>query len=97
LSDTLFIPQYDNDIEKMAKAKKKLTAAQKRARKKAKEGRQKKYMWIFMNGKQVRVKRPPTIDGMDVDEYILKNADPIWLHQNEMWEYIQTNEHEDIV
>lgn len=81
----------------MAKAKKKLTAAQKRARKKAKEERQKKYMWIFMNGKQVRVKRPPTIDGMDVDEYILKNADPIWLHQNEMWEYIQTNEHEDIV
>jgi len=27
----------------------------------------KKYMWVFMNGKQVRVKRPPTIDGMDVD------------------------------
>ena len=33
-------------------------------------------------------KRPPTIDGMDVDEFIMNNADPIWLHQNEMWEYI---------
>ncbi len=80
----------------MAKVKKKLTAAQKRARKKAKAERQKKYMWVFMNGKQVRVNRPPTIDGMDVDEYIQNNADPIWLHQNEMWEYIKTDEEEDI-
>jgi hypothetical protein len=76
----------------MAKAKKKLNATQKRARKKAKAERQKKYVWVFMNGKQVRVKRPPTIDGMDVDEYIQKNADPIWLHQNEMGEYIKTDE-----
>ena len=74
----------------MAKVQKKLTAAQKRARKKAKEERQKKYMWVFMNGKQVRVKRVPTIDGMAVDEYIEQNADPLWLHQNGIWEYIQT-------
>ncbi len=80
----------------MAKIKKKLTTAQKRARKKAKAERQKKYMWVFMNGKQVRVKRPPTIDGVEVDEYIQNNADPIWLHQNEMWEYIKTDEDEDI-
>ena len=80
----------------MAKQKKKLTDVQKRARKKAKAERQKKYMWVFMNGRQVRVKRPLTIDGMDVDEYIQQNADPIWLHQNEMWEYIQTEENEDI-
>ena len=26
---------------------------------------------------------------MDVDEFIENNADPLWLHQNEMWEYIQ--------
>ena len=76
----------------MAKIKKKLTAAQKRARKKAKAERQKKYMWVFINGKQVRIKRPPTIDEMDVDKYIQKNADPIWLHQNEMWEYIKIDE-----
>ncbi len=80
----------------MAKVKKKLTAAQKRARKEAKTERQKKYMWVFMNGKQVRVKRPPTIDGMDVDKYIRQNADPIWLHQNEMWECIQAEEDEDL-
>ena len=81
--------------ETMAMVKKNLTAVQKRARKKAKAERQKKYMWIFMNGKQVRVKRPPTIEGMDVDEYIQQNADPIWLHQNEMWEYIQTDEDDE--
>ena len=76
----------------MAKIKKKLTAAQKRARKKAKAERQKKYMWVFMNGKQVRVKRPETIDGMDKDEFIRRNADPIWLHQNEMWEYMNLDD-----
>jgi hypothetical protein len=36
---------------------------------------------FFVNGKQKRVKRPPTIDGIGVDEFIRKNADPIWLHQ----------------
>ena len=80
----------------MPKVKKKLTAAQKRARRKAKAERQKKYMWVFMNGKQVRIKRPPTIEGIDADEYIRQNADPIWLHQNEMWEYLQTDEDEEL-
>jgi len=80
----------------MAKVKKKLTVAQKRAGKKAKAERQKKYMWIFMNGKQVRVKRPETIDGMDKDEFIRKNADPVWLHQNELWEYMEQEKDADI-
>ena len=43
-------------------------------------------MTIFIGGKQKRVRRPPTVDGMDVDEFIRRNADPIWLLQNEMWE-----------
>jgi hypothetical protein len=76
----------------MAKPKKKLTAVQKIAKKKAKQERQRKYMWVFMNGKQVRINRPPTIDGMDPDDFIRENADPIWLHQNEMWEYIDSGE-----
>jgi len=79
----------------MAKEKKKLTAAQKRARKKAKAERQEKYQWVMMNGKQVRVKREPTIDGMDVDEFIRSNAGPIWLHQNEMWENMEPDYYQD--
>ena len=79
----------------MARIKKKLTATQKQVRKAAKADRQKKYQWIFMNGKQVRIKHPPTIDGMDVDEFIQRNADPIWLHQNEMWEYIESDENDE--
>lgn len=75
----------------MKKPKKKLTPAQKAAKKK----RQKEYMTIFINGKQKRVKRPQTIDGMDIDEYIRINADPIWLHQNEMWEYLEDIETDD--
>jgi len=39
-----------------------------------------------MSGKQVRIKRPPTVDGMSVDQFIEENADPVWLHQNELWE-----------
>ena len=76
----------------MAKPKKKLTSAQKAAKKK----RQKEYMTIFINGKQKSVKRPPTIDGMDADEFIINNADPIWLHQNEMWEYMEAPENDDL-
>jgi 16S rRNA U516 pseudouridylate synthase RsuA-like enzyme len=72
----------------MARQKRKLTAAEKRAKRKKRE----EYQTIFVNGKQKRVKRPPTIDGMDVDEFIRRNADPIWLHQNGMWEYLDNND-----
>lgn len=72
-------------------AKKRLTSAQKAAKK----NRRKEYMTVFINGKQKRVKRPVTVDGMDVDEYIIRNADPIWLHQNELWEYME--ESEDVI
>ncbi len=64
------------------KTKKKRTAAEKAARKRRRE----EYMTIFIGGKQKRVRRPPTVDGVDVDEFIRRNADPIWLLQNEMWE-----------
>lgn len=75
----------------MAKQKRKLSPQEKAEKKK----RQMEYMTIFINGKQKRVKRPPTIDGMDVDEFIRRNADPIWLHQNEMWEYMETEAPEE--
>jgi hypothetical protein len=45
------------EITIMAKCKRKLTAAEKAEKKR----RQKEYMTIFINGKQKRVKRPPTI------------------------------------
>jgi hypothetical protein len=68
--------------------KRKRTAAEKRARREQKR----KYMTIFINGKQKRVPRPPTIDGLPVEEFIARNADPIWLHQNELWEFMPTDE-----
>jgi hypothetical protein len=63
------------------KPKRKLTAAQKAEKRRFRE----QYMTIFIGGKQKRVRRTPTIDGMDVDEFIRNNADPIWLLQNECW------------
>ncbi|MBW1869509.1 MAG: hypothetical protein JRI73_09530 [Deltaproteobacteria bacterium] len=76
----------------MTRRKKKLTPEQKAAKKK----RQQEFMTVFVNGKQRRIKRPPTIEGMDADEFIRINADPIWLHQNEMWEYIDQNKEEEV-
>jgi len=73
----------------MAKINKKLSASVKAARKAAKLERQKKYITVFMNGKQVRVERPQLIEGIPVDDFISQNADPIWLQQNEMWEEIE--------
>ena len=67
---------------KIKLSKRKLT------KKEDKKERQLKFMTIFINGKQVRVKRPPTIDELSVDEFIQRNADPIWLAQNEEWENI---------
>jgi hypothetical protein len=69
----------------MAKQKRKLT----RAEKKEKARRKAEFMTIFVNGKQKSVRRPVLIEGLEPDEFIRRNADPIWLHQNEMWEYMQ--------
>jgi hypothetical protein len=68
----------------MKKPKRKLTAAERRARRE----RKKNFMTVFLNGKQKRVPRPQLIDGLTVDEFIARNADPIYLHQNELWEYM---------
>ncbi len=66
----------------MARQKRKLTPTEKRARRERKQT----YRTIFVHGKQKRMPRPPFVDGLPVDEFIRRNADPTWLHQNELWE-----------
>ena len=63
--------------------KRRRSAAEKRARRE----RRKRFMFVFINGKQKRVPRPALIDGLPVDEFFLRNADPIWLHENELWDW----------
>lgn len=75
----------------MKKPKRKRTAAEKRARRK----RKKKYMTIFINGKQKRVPRPQLIEGLPVEEFIARNADPIWLHENGLWELMTPDTPDD--
>jgi hypothetical protein len=72
----------------MAKPKKKLTAAQRAARKKRKA----EFMTVFMNGRQVCVRRPPTVDGIPVEAIIRQHAEPIWLHQHGYWEILHERE-----
>ena len=72
----------------MGKRKRKLTAAEKAEKKR----RRREYETIFVNGKQKRVKREPTIDGLPADEFIRRNADSIWLLQNEMYEELYQRE-----
>lgn len=54
-------------------------------------------MTIFIRGKMKRVRRPPMIEGMSPDEFIEANADPIWLHQNELWELMVEERSCDLV
>jgi hypothetical protein len=72
----------------MKKQKRKRTPAEKRARRE----RRKNFMTIFINGKQKRVPRPQLIDGLPEDEFIARNADPIWLQQHELWELMPTDD-----
>ena len=69
----------------MTKPKRKLTPAEKAAKRK----RQQEFMTVFVNGRMKRVRRPPMIEGMPVEEFIRRNADPIWLLQEERWEDIE--------
>jgi hypothetical protein len=78
------------ESEYMSKRKRKLTAAEKLVKKK----RWEEFEWVFINGKQKRVRRGPAINGMDAGEWIRKYADPVWLVQNEMWEVLYEREME---
>ncbi len=71
----------------MKKSNSKGTAKKKQsaAHKKRKKLRKLEYKTVLINGKQVKVKREPLIDGLTHDEFIRQNADPIFLHQNKLW------------
>lgn len=70
--------------------KRKLTGAEKAA----KRLRRRQYQTVFINGKKKHVRRPPMIDGLTVDEFIRQNADPIFLHREELWEYLEAEIHQ---
>ena len=71
----------------MAKPKRKLTAEQKKEKA--------QFMTIFIDGKQKRVRRPALIDGLDPEEFYLRNADPIALHGEGLWECMEEIEISD--
>jgi hypothetical protein len=74
-------------------SKRKLTAAEKAAKRK----RSQEFETIFVRGKVKRVRRMPMVEGMDPEEFILRNADPIWLHQNGLWEYLEAPPQIDVL
>ena len=39
-----------------------------------------------------RVRQDPTVEGMSVEAFVRANADPIFLHQEELWEYLEPEE-----
>lgn len=73
----------------MKKKKQKTSVAHTKAERKR---RKLEFETIFIRGKMKRVRREPLIDGMTVDEFILRNADPIWLCQNGLYELIPVEE-----
>ncbi len=58
--------QESLQVQTMSKRKRKLTAEEKAQKKRYRR----EYMTVFVHGKQKRVKRPMTIDGMAVEEFI---------------------------
>ena len=76
----------------MKAPKKPLSKKLKKIRRDRKVEQRKKYKYIFINGKQVKVEKEPEIDGKPVDDFIRENADPIWLHQNGLWHLIKTED-----
>lgn len=46
---------------------------------------------VFISGKMKRIRRPPMIDGTTVEDFIRSNANPIFLHQEGLWEYLETD------
>ncbi len=78
----------ENDWPTMPNRGGELTGKEMRAKKRI----NREFKTVFMNGKQVRIRREPTIDGQFVEEFIRHNADPIWLLQNEMYELLDEHE-----
>src|SRR4051794_38968748 len=74
----------DLEAERLLARRKSKRTAEKRTGRECR----KKFMTLFIHGKQVRVPRPPMIEGMPVDEFLTRNADLIWLHQTEKWELL---------
>lgn len=75
----------------MSKKKRKLTPAEKAAKQK----RRLEYETVFMDGKMKRVRRRPTVEGTALDEFLRTHADPVFLHQEGLWEYVELRESED--
>jgi hypothetical protein len=65
----------------VGKRKRRVTAAEKAEKRRRKAA----FQTVFVGGKMKRVRRPPMIDGIDADEFIRRNADPLFLHAMEMW------------
>ena len=42
--------------------------------------------------KAAKARRPEVIEGQSAEDFMTSNADPMWLLQNEMWEYLQKAE-----
>jgi hypothetical protein len=75
----------------MGKKKRKLNPAEKAAKQK----RRLEYETVFMDGKMKRVRKPPRVQGTALDEFLRTHADPIFLHQEGLWEYIELRGSED--
>lgn len=74
----------------MAKQKRRLSAAEKAE----KARRRQEYETVFIHGKMKRIRRPPMVDGLSVDDFLRTIADPIFLHQEGLWEYLERDDND---
>lgn len=57
-----------------------------------KRQRREQFTTVMMSGRQTRMRRPPTVEGIDVEEFFRRNATAVELHQEELWHLIDTDD-----
>ncbi|ENC6733301.1 hypothetical protein ABKZ05_004050 [Vibrio navarrensis] len=57
--------------------KRKLTKAQREQKRQSRTERKKSFKTVLINGKQVRIKRDPEIEGLSINEFLSRN-DPFY-------------------
>jgi len=72
----------------MTRRKNKLSATRRTEKRQPRE----QFTTVMMSGRQTRMRRPPTVEGIDVEEFFRRNATAVELHQEELWYLIDTDD-----
>lgn len=62
--------------------------------KKRRRARNSEFEWIFINGKQKKIRKELSVDGYTLEDFC--RADPVLAHQEGMWHLLEMDEEEEL-